>query len=406
VESGETCDGNCPVNCNDGNTCTEDLLVGSAQKCDATCSNTPIRACKGGDGCCPAGCSAANDSDCNQNCVSPMVSCPQGCCSWQFETVYTWAYLSWESSLVLDSQDNPLIAFDQYNWSDYLYFATKASGSWVRHGVRSADGKIYKSLVLGKDDTPYILFADTGAKKLKLAIRGSASTTIETLPSKAANPSLCSIAIDSKGQLHVAYMDGDPNWDLRYIRETGSSWVDETVYATGHTGQWPNVVLDSNDQPHIIFQDPDLTVRYARKSGSSWTVQQVMSKGSLSGTRHTAIDSQNRVHFVAIDSTLNDRRLRYGVWNGSYFTTSMVDTVNQCIDASLALDSKGAPHIAYTDLFSSDLLYARRQGNEWERIRVNVNGQSSSPCIAIDSLDQPHISYYDHDDDGMHYAHW
>lgn len=62
-EGGERCDGDCPSSCDDGDRCTTDTLMGSAAQCDARCVYAPV-ACVDGDGCCPAGCTADNDSDC------------------------------------------------------------------------------------------------------------------------------------------------------------------------------------------------------------------------------------------------------------------------------------------------------------------------------------------------------
>ncbi|MDF1564740.1 MAG: lamin tail domain-containing protein [Deltaproteobacteria bacterium] len=69
VDTNETCDGDCPATCNDGQVCTTDSSSGSAGSCDLVCSNVPITACVGGDGCCPGACSSANDSDCSATCV-------------------------------------------------------------------------------------------------------------------------------------------------------------------------------------------------------------------------------------------------------------------------------------------------------------------------------------------------
>ena len=64
VEAGESCDGNCPTSCNDGNACTSDVMNGTAASCNVTCTNAAITSCQSGDGCCPAGCTFANDNDC------------------------------------------------------------------------------------------------------------------------------------------------------------------------------------------------------------------------------------------------------------------------------------------------------------------------------------------------------
>ncbi|MCK5796723.1 MAG: hypothetical protein KAI47_06050, partial [Deltaproteobacteria bacterium] len=50
--------------CDDGDACTADSLAGSGPACTAFCQHTAITSCQGGDGCCPAGCSFAGDSDC------------------------------------------------------------------------------------------------------------------------------------------------------------------------------------------------------------------------------------------------------------------------------------------------------------------------------------------------------
>ncbi len=68
VESGELCDGNCPVACaKTSYTCYEQS--GSAATCDLTC-NSPVTKCGSkGDSCCPfdgaGGCGLKTDDDCN-----------------------------------------------------------------------------------------------------------------------------------------------------------------------------------------------------------------------------------------------------------------------------------------------------------------------------------------------------
>jgi hypothetical protein len=79
VEAGETCDGDCPTACNDGNACTVDRLTGSAKTCSASCSFQPISACQGGDGCCPVGCNAITDSDCSPSCGNGIVESGETC---------------------------------------------------------------------------------------------------------------------------------------------------------------------------------------------------------------------------------------------------------------------------------------------------------------------------------------
>jgi len=83
VEPGELCDGNCPTNCAPRDACEVASLQGSASQCNAACEYEPITQCQGGDGCCPAGCTAQNDSDCSATCgngiVDPGETCDGNC---------------------------------------------------------------------------------------------------------------------------------------------------------------------------------------------------------------------------------------------------------------------------------------------------------------------------------------
>ncbi len=107
VESGETCDppGSCPSSCpGTGDRCLAWSLEGSAGNCNAECVSTEITACGGeADGCCPEGCNATNDRDCNQQCgngvregteacdgddVSPGFRCNPDCTASPLPTVF------------------------------------------------------------------------------------------------------------------------------------------------------------------------------------------------------------------------------------------------------------------------------------------------------------------------------
>jgi len=91
LEAGEQCDppGACPAAC-PSRACTLYRLEGSAQTCTAVCVEASQEtACMPDDGCCPAGCTSNNDSDClvvcgngvkepNETC-DPLATCPTTC---------------------------------------------------------------------------------------------------------------------------------------------------------------------------------------------------------------------------------------------------------------------------------------------------------------------------------------
>jgi hypothetical protein len=95
--AGEACDrgitagmpGACAPTCDDHDACTLDRTTGTAAACTRQCSHARVTACLGGDGCCPAGCTAAVDRDCAPTCgdgklgagetCDPREACPITC---------------------------------------------------------------------------------------------------------------------------------------------------------------------------------------------------------------------------------------------------------------------------------------------------------------------------------------
>jgi cysteine-rich repeat protein len=87
LDPGETCERTddtnpCPTSCDDNDPCTVDDSTGSAANCNIVCNHTAIKQAKAGDGCCPMGATANNDSDCQARCgnavIEPGESCEDG----------------------------------------------------------------------------------------------------------------------------------------------------------------------------------------------------------------------------------------------------------------------------------------------------------------------------------------
>jgi len=67
IDPGETCDpvDTCPTECAPSqDACVAVSVIGAAATCNAECVEDRINSCTDGDGCCPAGCIAADDDDC------------------------------------------------------------------------------------------------------------------------------------------------------------------------------------------------------------------------------------------------------------------------------------------------------------------------------------------------------
>ena len=69
----------CPTSCPSDAACTRYVLQGNSATCSAHCVAMPITACADDDGCCPAGCTIATDSDCASVCGDGVVGDNESC---------------------------------------------------------------------------------------------------------------------------------------------------------------------------------------------------------------------------------------------------------------------------------------------------------------------------------------
>jgi hypothetical protein len=82
--AGELCEAQnaerpCPTSCPNADACTIGLFTGSVNNCNSFCTQIPILSPFGGDGCCPIGANANNDSDCQPRCGNGTVERDERC---------------------------------------------------------------------------------------------------------------------------------------------------------------------------------------------------------------------------------------------------------------------------------------------------------------------------------------
>lgn len=150
------------------------------------------------------------------------------------------------------------------------------------------------------------------------------------------------VAIDGNEHLHFAY-GGD---HLYYTTNVSGSWVTEVVDASPGVGRRASIAVEPDGRPHIIYYDAlNDVMKYARKVGGSWVIEPV---------------------------TYSDGPV------------------------SLALDSQGRPHVAFT--WGGIIYYGRRNAGIWIFTPVPGTGgqpaEGGYPAIAVDLSSLPYIAYY------------
>jgi hypothetical protein len=313
--------------------------------------------------------------------------------------------------IALDSTDKVHISY-YYDYSpfpigtDYLRYATNASGAWVRQTVDSDLGMLsYSSIALDSLGKAHISYAyNVGPSlnsDLKYATNVSGSWVIETVESGLGWWGEGSIALDSLDKVHISYNDSHGN-HLKYATNASGSWVIETLDSPSQGVGVSSLALDSADNVYIsyslIYEDPR-PLMYLTNASGFWVTTVVDSGEIPGGAVYTsiALDDTDKVHIMYYDpgSNLNYATNASGSW--VIETLDSAGLIGGPVSGSIALDSLDRVHISYENTLGRHLKYATNASGMWATTTVASTTFSGLglKTLALDSLDKVHIGYVD-----------
>ena len=335
---------------------------------------------------------------------------------------------------------NQINTFDKFDWfwiltevvstespdnSDYPSLAVDSSGNLH---VAWQDASDYASA-----DTDIDIFY----KKWNASTKSWTITEVVSTESTA-NSYYPSLAVDSSGNVHVAWQDATNydsagnDWDIFYKSWNASthSWTTTEVVSTESTQNsinYPSLAVDSSGNVHIIWDDwtvlpgadsfPDVFYKHRNASTHTWTTTEVVSTQSQGDSIQPslAIDSNGNIHAVWIgDDSFGghggDWDIFYKRWNAttqSWEATEVVSTesADHSYNPSLAVDSSGNAHLTWHDSIvyggsGNVVLYKRWDviTHSWSSLEVvstESTGYSEQPSLVIDSSANVHIAWSD-----------
>ncbi|HEC80311.1 MAG TPA: hypothetical protein ENI43_03545, partial [Firmicutes bacterium] len=179
----------------------------------------------------------------------------------------------------------------------------------------------------------------------------------------------CSMVLDDQDTPHISFREWTDEYMMYcyYCYKDGDEWVIELVDDEQYSGDFNDIVLDSNGYPHISYthsyvylEDSDL--RYAYFDGSEWHKEVVDDEYDDQGDLTSiALDSNDYPHitYVKFEHYTNDRYLNYTYWDGSDWNIENIDIDDDWrIYNSIVIDSQDIPHVAYIKQDNYDLMYA------------------------------------------------
>ena len=260
------------------------------------------------------------------------------------------------------------------------------------------------------------------ARGLRYAIWSGSEWTAETLASlEGATAGFeAELALGADGVPHVAFARPESGGQTSIVHASrqGQSWQTDVAETAALLGPQVAIALSANGV-QLAYRDgtPGSNQRaglvLATGMGATWNFEVVgpaaLTDTSVGGSSAIALDPQGTPWVMYEARTLQGLSLRQsrfteGSWNAADVDASLT-TGTGYLYPSLAIDSAGRPHVAYSDPAAGDLKYAYWTGSEWKIESIDVQGDTGwGPSLALDAQDRPHIAYLDRSAGGANNA--
>ena len=217
-----------------------------------------------------------------------------------------------------------------------------------------------------------------------------------------------SLVLDSHQRPHICYQAYGGG--LMYAHWDGESWQKQKISLTAkEIGFYTSIALDQDDHPSISFYeiiDAEgsllARLRCVTWNGKFWAVTTVDSTRGTGKFNSIAVDSRGRPHIAYATVNYENASLRYADWNGESWKTEILEGAGEpgtsCWSISMVLDKDDNPHITYTNVLQLLVKYAAKKNGHWKIEAVDSLAREGYPDrngIALDDRGNPYISYYD-----------
>lgn len=280
--------------------------------------------------------------------------------NWTIQKITTETKHCCGTGLDFDSNDRPRVVYDNYP-SPYSHSYAEWNGTTWNIQRFSALATT-AAIAVDNNDLSHIAWYTNS--NLEYRIWNGINWQIETVDYAGDVGYQASLVLDNMGRRYVAYAQWGHK--LKYAHYNGTTWSVEFVDTAIKNANGGNpIVLDSQNNPHILYADADNTLTVASKKNGTWQFQKTPLVYSVVEF-DIAIDAKDQLHIIGgeYNSANNSYTLKYFLYDGTIWKNETIEKFDNPIgpnsSARIVLSNEGAIHVAYTNPVNFDLKYATK----------------------------------------------
>jgi len=255
-----------------------------------------------------------------------------------------------------------------------LHLVTNASGEWVDEVIIIENNGIgFLNLVVDKFNNIHICYSP-----VVYGTNASGEWVFETIDDNSYLPSL---AIDSLGYAHIAYVNfADYPIFSFYATNKSGSWKRQLVQIAPfppypYMSQFgrPAIAIDSNDDPYYCntnyigyngFTYETITY-YGTLENNRWVMKSILKYYSEQGDPHIFIDSKDALHLIYYIWINNNSQINHTYYKSGYYITEPVSNQYYGYQIAATLDNNDNLHVVFVSPYDYILFYSTNETGEW-----------------------------------------
>lgn len=299
-------------------------------------------------------------------------------------------------SLTIDKNNHIHIVYG----GDHLYHTYYDGRGWLSEVVDEEPSTgWYANISIDKNNFIHIVYYDSKNMVIKYATNLNNKWEISTIGHieidtyyNTTNP--LSLALDSKGGLHIVYCD-EKEERITYLTNSLGTWQSQII----ENLKWistpcsVSIAVDFYDKIHISYYNSvSENLKYATNLSGIWKTEVVDNSKGSGINNYILVNREKEIHIFYFD--YNSKDLKYAVNRSGIFRIETI--LKQGMVGMLpvaAIDPSGKLHILYYNENNSLIYYLTKNNNEW--FSEVIDSAITNTSIAVDLNGKVLISYID-----------